>query len=192
MKVRSAISPRQRPNRLRGPKRLLGRALAASAAAVLTGLLVTGGLSGASGEASAERVETVTPVAAEAPGYAVEDFNYPQADKILQERGITLKRGDGHIVLATCDSQTGLLEVWARSRSNERICFRVTGNSGYLSLEIPSVYGVQGNAYATKVDMTVEDEEKSFDITKNTWTPVGESVDDEAREHMLVEITTTK
>lgn len=192
MKVRSAISPRQ------SPKRLLGRALAAAAAAVLTGLLVTGGLPGAplpggtSAKAVDETLTPVTPVAAEAPGYAVEDFDYPQADKILEERGITLKRGDGHIVLATCDSQTGLLEVWARSRSNERICFRVTGNSGYLSLEIPSVYGVQGNAYATKVDMTVEDEEKSFDITKNTWTPVGESVDDEAREHMLVEITTTK
>lgn len=190
MKVRSAISPRLRAKRTRP----LGRVLAAAAAAVLTGLLAAAGLPGTprSGEASAEQVETVTPVAAEAPGYAVEDFNYPGADRILEEQGITLKRGDGHIVLAACDSQSGLLEVWARSRGNERVCFRVTGNSGYLSLEIPSVYGVQGNAYATKVDMTVEDEEKSFDITKNTWTPVGESVDDEAREHLLVEITTTK
>ncbi|MFD3525788.1 hypothetical protein [Streptomyces sp. NPDC058653] len=189
MKVRSATSPRPRP------KRPLGRALAVAGAAVLTGLLAAAGLSGTprTGETPAKAVEAaVAPVAAEAPGYAVEDFDYPGADKILEEQGITLKRGDGHIVLATCDSETGLLEVWARSRSNERICFRVTGNSGYLSLEIPSVYGVQGNAYATTVDMTVEDEEKSFDITKNTWTPVGESVDDEAREHMLVEITTTK
>jgi hypothetical protein len=125
-------------------------------------------------------------VAGETPGYTVEDFDYPQADKILAEQGITLKRGDGHIVLADCASQTGLLEVWARSK--DKICFRVTGDSGYLTLEIPSVYGVKGNDYTTQVDMTVGTEEKSFDVAENAWTAVGESADEQGREFMLVEI----
>ncbi|NML50804.1 hypothetical protein HHL19_20055 [Streptomyces sp. R302] len=129
-------------------------------------------------------------VADEAPGYAVEGYNYPNADKILAEKDIVLKRGDGHIVLADCASETGLLEVWARDKA--KICFKVTGSSGWLTMEIPSVHLIKGNDYTTRVDMTVGAEEKSFDITKNTWTPVGESADPEGRDFMLVEIRTSK
>jgi hypothetical protein len=82
------------------------------------------------------------------------------------------------------------LEVWARS--SDLVCFRVTGNSGYLTLEIPSVYAIRGNDYAAQVDMTTADEEQSYDIAKNTWTPVGESADEQGREFMLVEIRTSK
>ncbi|MFD5474745.1 hypothetical protein [Streptomyces sp. NPDC127105] len=129
-------------------------------------------------------------VAAESPGYAVEDFAYPQADKIQQELGILLKRGDGHIMLAECGSQDGLLEVW--SRSNSRICFRVTGASGYLALEIPAVYGVKTNNYDAELTMTVDDEEKNVDVPKNTYQAVGETSDPLGRRHMLVEISTAK
>lgn len=129
-------------------------------------------------------------VADDAPGYAVEDFNYPQADKILEEQGILLKRGDGHIVLAECDSEAGLLEVWPRSQA--KICFRVTGNSGRLTMEIPAVYGVKGNSYETDVTMTAGDQEKHYEIAKDAWTNVGETADPEDGDHMLVEIVTSK
>ncbi|MFI5986088.1 hypothetical protein ACIBEA_35170 [Streptomyces sp. NPDC051555] len=132
----------------------------------------------------------LTSAADEGPGYAIEDFAYPNADKILAERGITLKRGDGHILLADCASATDLLEVW--SRSNEKICFRVTGNSGYLTLEIPAVFAVKGNSYATRVDMTTGTDEKTYDVNKNAWTPVGESADDQGRDFMLMEIRSAK
>nr|WP_079185556.1 hypothetical protein [Streptomyces sp. NBRC 110465] len=131
-------------------------------------------------------------VADEAPGYAVETFAYPRADEILAEQGVQLKRGDGHIVLADCATGTGLIQVWARRQDNKKICFRVTGNSGWLTMEIPAVHSIKGNDYTTEVDMTVGAERKSFDITKNAWTSVGESADDQGREHMLVEIRTTK
>ncbi|MFV2119954.1 hypothetical protein ACE14D_16555 [Streptomyces sp. Act-28] len=161
--------------------RFISRLLAAGvvAGAAVLAVTTTGGADAPS----------VAPVADEAPGYAVEDFDYPQADKILAEQGITLKRGDGHIVLATCGDPS-LLEVWARSK--EKICFRVTGNQGYLSLEIPAVYGIKGNAYETDVTMQVDNEEKSFKVTKNTWTPVGESADPEGRDHMLLEIVASR
>ncbi|WP_372505976.1 hypothetical protein [Streptomyces macrolidinus] len=128
--------------------------------------------------------------AGENPPYAVEDFNYPRADKILEEQGIVLKRGDGHIVLATCGSQEGLLEVQARSKN--KVCFRVTGNSGYLTMEIPAVYGVKGNSYETSVKMTVGDREKVYEIAKDSWTNVGEAADPADGDHMLVEISTNK
>lgn len=158
----------------------------AATAGALTWLAVSAGAQGG----PAGQAEAALLVADEGPGYAVEDFDYPQADKILAEQGITLKRGDGHIVLADCASETGLLEVWARAK--DKVCFRVTGDSGWLTLEIPSVYGVKGNDYTTQVDMTVGTEEKSFDVAKNSWTPVGESADEQGREHMLVEIRTSK
>ncbi|MFF1271922.1 hypothetical protein ACFVZC_00600 [Streptomyces marokkonensis] len=178
MKVRTTIAVK--PQR----KRLVGRALVA---------LVAGGLAWA---ALASGVQTeghgpAVAVADEAPGYAVEDFAYPQADRILEEQGIVLKRGDGHITLADCADGPGLLQVMAR-RKAETICFRTVGNSGWLTLEIPAVYVMRGNDYETQVDMTVGDEEKSFDIDKNAWTAVGESADEQGREHLLVEIRTTK
>ncbi|ODA73175.1 MULTISPECIES: hypothetical protein [unclassified Streptomyces] len=124
------------------------------------------------------------------PGYAVEDFAYPQADKILEEQGILLKRGDGHIVLAACDSGTGLLKVY--TRNNSTVCFRTTGDSGYLSLELPAVYGVQTNAYQADLHTTVEDEEHQYEVDPNSFAPVGEAADPEGRRHVLVEIVTSK
>jgi hypothetical protein len=131
-------------------------------------------------------------VADDAPGYAVEDFDYPDADKIQQEKGIVLKRGDGHIVLADCGSEDGLLEIWERNRA-DHICFRVTGNSGYLTLEIPAVYGIKGAGdQSADVTMTVDDETTHYDVPEGTLTPVGESTDPDGRDHTLVEITTSK
>ncbi|MFI7086796.1 hypothetical protein ACIBUR_24765 [Streptomyces anulatus] len=40
--------------------------------------------------------------------------------------------------------------------------------------------------------MTVGAEEKSFDISKNAWTSVGETADPEGRDHLLVEIRSSK
>lgn len=129
-------------------------------------------------------------VAADPPPFAVEDFKYPNAGKILAEQGILLKNGDGHITLTDCASETGLMEVWARG--HDKFCFKVTGNTGYLALELPQVYGVKGNDYTLQVDMTVDSTEVSYDIAKNTWTQVGESADPQGRDHTLLEIHATK
>ncbi|MFF3326515.1 MULTISPECIES: hypothetical protein [unclassified Streptomyces] len=164
--------------------KLVTRVLATACAAAVGAVLWSTSASGGGGD-------DVAPVAEGAPGYAVEDFSYPNADKILAEQNIVLKRGDGRIVLADCASEAGLLEVWAREK--DKICFKVTGSSGFLTMEIPAVYGVKGSAEQTaEVDMTVGTEEKSFDVAKGTWTAVGESADPEGRDHMLVEIRTSK
>ncbi|QXE38284.1 hypothetical protein KQY30_32685 [Streptomyces sp. GMY02] len=164
------------------------RILAASAAAgALAWLVMAGGQAGTSADKGSTSVEAA---ADEAPGYAVENYDYPNADKILAEQNIVLKRGDGHILLADCAIGAGLLEVY--SRANSRVCFSVTGNSGWLTLEIPSVYGVRTSAHATELDLTVDAEETSVDIPADTWQAVGESADPEGRPHILVEIRTSK
>ncbi|MGW1198935.1 hypothetical protein ACWD4B_24330 [Streptomyces sp. NPDC002536] len=136
--------------------------------------------------------------AADAPPSGVEDFQYPQAEKIFQERGIKLKTGDGHIVLATCGSQPGLIEVHARGMQDRdpvghgTFCFRITGRTGYLSLELPQVYGVVGNDYTVNVNMQTDTETKSFPVDKNKWTGVGEPVDPQRRQFTLLEIVAKK
>ncbi|MFE7438707.1 hypothetical protein ACIPH4_01705 [Streptomyces tendae] len=166
--------------------RFLARTVAVAVAAGTLAAVVAAG-----GGDSAERGGTpVRAVADEAPGYAVEDFDYPQADKVLEEQGIVLKRGDGHIVLAACAPGTGQLEVYSREALS--VCFEVTGDSGWLTMEIPSVYGVKTNEYATQVDLTVGEEETSVDVPANSWKAVGESADEQGRPHMLVELRTSK
>ncbi|MFF5971049.1 hypothetical protein ACFY7C_05920 [Streptomyces sp. NPDC012769] len=166
--------------------RTIGTALGAGA---LAWLAVAGGITGGAGAAGPGGT-AMKPIAEEGPGRAIEDFGYPHADKILAERNIVLKRGDGHILLADCGSATDLMEVW--SREKEKICFKVSGTRGYLALEIPAVFAVKGNAYSAQVDMTVGTEEKTFDVNKNAWTPVGESADEQGRDFMLMEIRTAK
>lgn len=135
---------------------------------------------------------------ADTPPPAVEDFSYPNAAHIFDERGIMLKTGDGHIVLVACDSQPGLIEVYAREMQDRdkvgqgRFCFRVTGKTGYLSLELPGVYGAKGNDYAVKVNMVTDNEQKSFNLDKNKWTAVGETADPKARSFTLLEIVAKK
>ncbi|MEU4010834.1 hypothetical protein AB0H30_20430 [Streptomyces pseudogriseolus] len=165
--------------------RLAARILGAAAAGALAMLAVTTGLPESSPQESPELVVD------EAPGYAVEDFNYPFADEILAEKGIVLKRGDGHITLADCVVGTGQIEISTRS-SEDNICFDTVGDEGWLTLEIPAVYSIKGNDYATTVDLTVGTEEKTVEVRKNAWTPVGESADPQGRDHMLVEIRTVK
>ncbi|MFB7352922.1 hypothetical protein [Streptomyces gardneri] len=164
----------------------LVRTLAVAATASALAWLVAGGVDGG---ATASQAPAMRSIADEGPGYAVEDFAYPNADRILAERNIVLKRGDGHIVLADCGA-TGLIEVW--SREKEKICFKVSGSQGYLSLEIPAVFAVKGNSYSAQVDMTVGTEEHSYDVSKNAWTPVGESADEQGRDFILMEIRTQK
>ncbi|MFD7625523.1 hypothetical protein ACFV7Q_05665 [Streptomyces sp. NPDC059851] len=171
MKARSAIL------------RIVGVAAAAGA---LTWAAVAGGVTGGS---ATESLATKA-IADEGPGYAVEDFAYPNADKILAEQKIKLKSGDGHILLAECTGAPELMEVF--SHKNEKVCFRVTGDKGYLSLEIPAVFGVKGNNYAAQVEMSAGTVQKSFTVDKNAWTAVGETADDQGRDFMLLEIRTSK
>ncbi|MEI5033375.1 hypothetical protein RB201_12445 [Streptomyces sp. S1A(2023)] len=131
-----------------------------------------------------------TRLANEAPSSLVEDFNYPQADKIEEERGIVLKRGDGHIVLAECGSSSDLMVVY--SRTTGQTCFRTTGDVGYLSVEIPAVYGIKGStSHETDITLTAENSEQKVALAKAEWKGVGQSTDPQGRDHTLIELSTS-
>jgi hypothetical protein len=156
-------------------------AVTAAAAATAVGVGAFFAVSVSAGAAVA------TEVADDLPPFAVEDFNYPRAAAIEAERGFLLKRGDGHIVLAEC-TEANVLEVFARNQPSSRVCFRTTGNEGYLTLELPAVLGITTNDVAsTDVTLTSESGERAefTDLPRNHAEPLGESI---AGPGILVEI----
>lgn len=100
-----------------------------------------------------------------------ENYDYPSADKILAERGVRLLKGDGHILLADCDSPE-LVEVWGRGRA--KLCFRIKGSQGSLTLEIPEVYLIKADNHTLTVKVTVGGATTSVALKKNEWSPIGE------------------
>jgi len=142
----------------------------------------------------------VTPQADDPPPFAIEDFNYPGAAQIQAERGILLKRGDGHIVLlATCPADTSdpdLLRLAARGQPGSGyVCFEVSGNTGHLTLEMPSVYGVRTGGFASEVVLSLDDgaTTETYDVPANTYAGVGETDPDvPAGEYALLEITVSR
>ncbi|MEU7228054.1 hypothetical protein [Streptomyces chrestomyceticus] len=135
---------------------------------------------------------TATATVADAePGSAVEDFSYPNADKIKKERGIDLKRGDGHIMLVDCNNDGRLMTIW--SRTVGQVCFRVTGDTGYLSLSIPKVYGVKADAdHKANMTLITDGSKQNIALGKNETGSAGETSDPERRPHDLIEISTSK
>ncbi|MFC5721004.1 hypothetical protein ACFP1Z_12580 [Streptomyces gamaensis] len=168
---------------MKTPSRLMALALAGGT------LLLAGAAHAAGTRTPAAQAAPASDDTAQIPA-AIEDFSYPDADKILAEKNLKLKRGDGNIMLAECGSSPDLLKFIARDRDD--FCFRVKGSKGYLSLEVPAVTGVQTKEHTAHVEMTVDKKSKSYDIGKNKWQGIGETTDPTGREHVLVEIVTGK
>ncbi|SDP88565.1 hypothetical protein SAMN04487905_111211 [Actinopolyspora xinjiangensis] len=124
--------------------------------------------------------------AAVSPPPIVEDYSYPGADSIEQQRGIRLIEGDGNIVLADCGASDELIEVY--SSKTETSCYRVIGNTGYLKMEIPEVYTLKGDDHAVEATVTVKGQAEVVDVPKNSFVPVGEGENSENGPATLLEL----
>ncbi|RSN11111.1 hypothetical protein DMC63_30135 [Streptomyces sp. WAC 05977] len=142
----------------------------------------------------------VTPQADALPPLAIEDFSYPQAAQIQAERGFLLKRGDGHIVLlATCPADSAdpdLLRIAERGQpAPGYVCFRVSGKTGHLTVEMPSVYGVDTGNFTSEVVLTPDDgaTKKTYKVPPNSYAGVGETdPGGTGGEYMLLEIKVSR
>ncbi|MEV6976000.1 trypsin-like serine protease [Kitasatospora sp. NPDC093806] len=108
------------------------------------------------------------------PPVAVEDFVHPGAAKILADRNITLKAGDGHIQLADCASGSNLVKLYSRAANPSLVCFEITGPTGYLALEIPQIFNIKGDDHTVKAKINTSGNTTEFQLDKNNWTPIGE------------------
>ncbi|TQK45360.1 hypothetical protein FBY35_6921 [Streptomyces sp. SLBN-118] len=124
------------------------------------------------------------------PPYAIEDFGYPGADKILAEKGIALRKGDGHILLADCGA-TSQIQIWTRQNNEGRYCFRVIGKTGNLTLEVKDVHAVQTEERAVRASLTVNGKTTAVDVPKDDYKPVGEGDIKNPTPAVLVELKVT-
>ncbi|MEU2718323.1 hypothetical protein [Streptomyces sp. NPDC007205] len=119
-----------------------------------------------------------TTSASPAPGddtmpFAVEDFAYPGAAKIFQEKQILLKQGDGHIMLTDCKSTYAIM-VESRT-AQKQFCFSVSGKQGDLTLELPDAYGIWTQDHPVEAKVSNGDKETVVQAAKNDYKPIGES-----------------
>lgn len=122
------------------------------------------------------------------PPSAVEDFTYPLADRILKEKGIVLRKGDGHILLTEC-SEPNQIQVWTRQNAEGKFCFRVIGRTGNLTLEVNEVFAVQTEDRAVRASLTSDGKSTTVDIPKDELKPVGEGTT--GKPTVLVELKVT-
>ncbi|MFD0375676.1 hypothetical protein [Streptomyces sp. NPDC127112] len=120
---------------------------------------------------------------------AVEDFAYPNAAKIQAEQKILLKRGDGHITLVDCAA--GAADITVRSRTGQKLyCFDVNAAKGYVTLELPSAFGIWTKDYPVKATITAAGNQTVVDAPANDYKPIGEAGDNGASS-VLVELRVT-
>lgn len=129
-----------------------------------------------------------------APPVAVEDYGYPQADRILAEKGIKLKKGDGHILLADCDQAAQQIRVQTvKDDSVGRqgtYCFKALGRTGRLTLELPRVFAVEAADHPVSADLTADGRTTTVDVPQGGFESVGEGTVGGARS-VLVELRVT-
>ena len=80
----------------------------------------------------------------------IEDFSYPNADTILEEQGIRLISGDGHLLLIDCadapkTGDIGAIKVRTHTVPSRMYCFQANRPVGVIRLELPSVYEIRGD-----------------------------------------------
>jgi hypothetical protein len=151
----------------------------------LWGILLFGLVSGAALCAS-----TAAALAADSQPSIEENYDYPAAEKIFQERGIRLHKGDGHILLVDCNSGTGFAEAWSRSKG--QLCFQITKTGGYLTMDLPEVYVIKGASNHTiQVTVTVNGKVETIKVQSDRWTPVGEGADEKSSPATLREFRTS-
>ncbi|MCS0634087.1 hypothetical protein NX801_00090 [Streptomyces sp. LP05-1] len=124
------------------------------------------------------------------PPPAVEDFAYPDAGRLLAEKGIALRQGDGHILLTDC-AAPHQIQVWTLQNAEGRYCFRVTGKTGYLALEVKRVHAIRTDDRAVRAKLTVDGQSTTVDIPKDDYKPVGEGDQKDPRPAVLVELRVT-
>ncbi|MFI1496728.1 hypothetical protein [Streptomyces platensis] len=151
---------------------------ALSLSAVMTGLAV----------AQAAPQDDPPPVAAAEMPTAVEDFGYPNAARILQDQKIALKRGDGHIMLTSCDSAH---DIMVKSRTGQvDYCFAVRGTKGYLTMELADAFGMWTEGHPVQATITADGKSTVINAPKKEYTPLGEAGSSEKRS-VLVELRVT-
>lgn len=134
------------------------------------------------------------PASDDSLSFTAETFAYPNAAKILKERGIILRKGDGHIILADCSASRDIEVLSTRTDEPNpdrgRFCFKVTGTgkAGYLALEIPKVHHLSTGDFAIHASLTADGKTQEVSVPKYDDASVGEGTKVPGSPTVLVEL----
>ncbi|MHA7958854.1 hypothetical protein ACX9I7_13980 [Streptomyces sp. L500] len=122
----------------------------------------------------------------ETPPTGVETFSYPDAAKLREERGITLRRGDGHILLADCGASNDIAIMTSKTHPGQNpkntYCFKVTGDgkNGYLTLEVPETFNIMTGGHAVRATGIVAGRTETVEVnSKKKVGSIGEGKPDQ-------------
>lgn len=138
--------------------------------AVLMASATTLGVAYADGGSAAESTTT----AVDGMPNAIEDFSYPGASRIHEETGALLKRGNGRMLMTSCN---GNEDIWIMSRTGQQdFCFDITAKPAFLTLEIPKAHGIWTSVDPVKTTVREGDGTTTvINAPANDFTGYGES-----------------
>ncbi len=127
----------------------------------------------------------------------VEDFAYPGADAILEEHGLKVFTGDGHVVPVSSGAvggscAPGLIQVETLVEEEpygSYYCFRTSGTRGFLTLEVPHTFLLRGGD--KPVEATAElasGAEETYEVAPNTSIAVDPGEGSDMPQAILVEL----
>jgi hypothetical protein len=99
-----------------------------------------------------------------------EDFNYPGAEAYTAS-GITLKKGDGNLLIVNCATEAYVIKVESFEGTGE-YCFSVRGQSAYVTLEVSGVFLIWTDNAALQAKLTVGGQQSVLDLQQG-YNPVG-------------------
>ncbi|MFD9210341.1 hypothetical protein ACFVZM_29170 [Streptomyces sioyaensis] len=125
------------------------------------------------------------------PPSAVEEFDYPDAAKILENKKIKLLKGDGHLLLADCGNSPQQIKIWTRDGGD--FCFLANAGRGYVTLEVHKVWALETASHPISADLTSRGKTETVNVSKtgpqDGYQSVGEGTDSDPS--VLVELRVT-
>jgi hypothetical protein len=134
-----------------------------AATAALGGILLVAGMT-LSTSASAAGQD------AQEQGSLVETFEYPNGNSVP---GIELKKGDGRILHVPCPADKRGVVIIESYVGSTDFCFQVKGGKGYLTMNVPKSYMLDGDGKnLLTVSYITNGETKTEDVAKDSYTPI--------------------
>jgi hypothetical protein len=140
---------------------------------------------------------TPTPAASDPETSIVETYDYPGAAQILDQHGLMVFRGDGHIVFVTSHTYdedqcaTGQLQVEKALTAEPYgvyYCFRTRGTQGFLTLEVPATFGIRGGDTPIRATAELPTGDQTFDVPPNGFVAVDPGTGSATPQAVLVEL----
>lgn len=99
-----------------------------------------------------------------------EDFDYPGAENYVPS-GVTLKKGDGNLLIVDCATQHYTVKAETYMGIGE-FCFEVRGPNAYLTLDVSGVFLIWTSNAAISASVVVNGQQSVVDL-QDGYTPVG-------------------